>query len=586
MKHPLTGLRVGAMLLFLIGFLSPVALTGAGAQDLTCDDFTSERAAQAVLDADPDMEETLDPDGDGIACNHEEDASDDGAADDEEDAAADEEATEAADEEDATDDSGSGDADAYLEDVADTASAWSDSLEEILDIDPLRADVTDDEVETINDILTAFADAPSTAADFEAPEGLEDVQSAFEDLADGYAEYSDAVVAWSQTDPGSDEETEAAAAAEEAIDEIDSLNDSLLTAIEDAGGSADGGSDATDDGSDSADDGSDDESDSTDGGSAEGDEYLADTQELVDEWADSYDTWVELDMVNNYPDFTDADWDTVNEIIALWSVAPDDVSSFDAPEGYEDVQAALEDLADGYFEIQDLALQWNDTEAGSDEEAELEDGLTDAVDAIPDLQDAYDTAVEDAGGSSADGSDATDDGADDGSDATDDGTDDGSDATDDGADDESDATDDGSDDGTGGDADVEAYLDDVSTNNDEWMAGATRLTELLTQEEEITDADVAEVGDIIDLWTGAPDVAAEAEVPEGIEDVQADYEEVADSFAATAEAFNAWLATESGSAESDEAWTDFIDSMTEAIPFPATSPRRSKTPANLDLHRT
>ena len=67
-------------------------------------------------------------------------------------------------------------------------------------------------------------------------------------------------------------------------------------------------------------------------------------------------------------------------------------------------RSPLEDLADGYFEIQDLALAWNDTEAGSDEEAEIEDGLTDAVDAIPDLQDAYDTAVEDAGGSSADGS--------------------------------------------------------------------------------------------------------------------------------------------------------------------------------------
>ena len=119
MKHPLTGLRVGAMLLFLIGFLSPVALTGAGAQDLTCDDFTSERAAQAVLDADPDMEETLDPDGDGIACNHEEDASDDAAADEEDDAAADEE------DDSSADDSGSGDADAYLEDVATTASSWS-----------------------------------------------------------------------------------------------------------------------------------------------------------------------------------------------------------------------------------------------------------------------------------------------------------------------------------------------------------------------------------------------------------------------------------------------------------------------------
>ncbi len=531
MKHPLTGLRVGAVLLFLVGFLSPVMSTGAGAQDLTCDDFTSERAAQAVLDADPDMEDSLDPDGDGIACNHEEDASDGTAADDEEDAAADEE------DDTAADDSGSEDTDAYLSDVADTAASWSESLDDLLDIDPIRADVTDAEADDIIAILDVFLAAPDTAADFDAPEGLEDVQDTFEDLADGYADYAQAVIDWSNTDAGSDEEADAEDAAADALDAVQSLNDDLAAAIEDAGGST-------------ADGGSDDESDSTDGNGGEADEYLADAQELVDEWADALDTWNDLDMIENYPDFTDDDWDTVNDAIALWAAAPDDAASFDVPDGYEDVQSALEDLADGYFDIQDLALVWNDTAAGSDEEADAEDDLADAVDAIADLEDDYDTAVEDAGGSSADGSDARDDESD-------------------AADDEADATDDESDGGNGGNADVADYLDDVSSHNDDLMAGAARMTGLLTQEDELTDDDISEIGDIIDSWAAAPDEAADLDVPDGMEDVQADYEDVADAFATAADNFNAWLATDSGSDESDDAWADFTDSLIEATSLSA-----------------
>jgi len=40
----------------------------AGGNALDCPDFTSQRAAQAVLDADPRDPHWLDDDGDGVAC--------------------------------------------------------------------------------------------------------------------------------------------------------------------------------------------------------------------------------------------------------------------------------------------------------------------------------------------------------------------------------------------------------------------------------------------------------------------------------------------------------------------------------------
>ena len=562
MKHPLSRLRVGVVLLFLFGILSPVAIAGVGAQDLTCDDFTSERAAQAVLDADPDMAETLDPDGDGIACNHEEDASDDGAADaaDDEADATDDEADAADDEADAADDgTGGGDADAYLGDVADQAAEWSDSLDELLDIDPLQLDLPQEDVDAINAIITDFLEAPDVAAEFEVPEGLEDVQTAFEDLADGYADIADTLIEWSETEIDSPEEADAEDAYADALDAVADLNDDLTTAIEDAGGSTADGSDdtadATDDEEDATDDAADDGSDDGTGGDAES--YLADITEVADAWEEGFTTLEDLNPLGG--GLSDAEADEVIEIFDTFQTAPDTAAEFEAPEGLEDVQAAFEDLADGYADIGLAFSDWAATDAGSAEEADAEDAYDEAMDAVIDLQDEFALAVEDAGGAS----DGADDGASDESDATDDGADDEADATDD-------AADDGSDDGSGGDAEVTEYLEAVADHNTELIDGATRLIEILGAEE-ITDADRDDLAALLALWAEAPDVAAGVDVPDGMEDVQAEYEDVADAYATTADNFNAWLETDpEDEAASDEAWTAFTDSLAEATELSAT----------------
>jgi hypothetical protein len=251
--------------------------------------------------------------------------------------------------------------------------------------------------------------------------------------------------------------------------------------------------------------------------------------------------------------------DEVDDVIAIveeFTAAPDVAAEFEAPDGLEDVQDAFEALADGYAEVATTFTDWLDTDAGSDEEADAEDAYNEALDAVIDLQDDFDAAVEDAGGSS-DGSD----GRDDEEDATDDSADDSTgDAADDGSTDDEDATDD--DGGSGGDAD--AYLEDVRTHADELVAGADRLIEILSSDE-VTDADREDLAAILELWADAPDVAADMDVPDGMEEVQEAYEETADAYATVVDNFDAWLATDAETTESEEAFQEFIDSLTEAM---------------------
>lgn len=65
------------------------------AQDLNCDDFTTQEEAQAVLDADPSDPNGLDADDDGIACEDLPSGDTDDGTDDTDDGAAEEEDTDA-----------------------------------------------------------------------------------------------------------------------------------------------------------------------------------------------------------------------------------------------------------------------------------------------------------------------------------------------------------------------------------------------------------------------------------------------------------------------------------------------------------
>ncbi|HYJ12543.1 MAG TPA: hypothetical protein VEW66_03070, partial [Thermomicrobiales bacterium] len=65
-------------------------------------------------------------------------------------------------------------------------------------------------------------------------------------------------------------------------------------------------------------------------------------------------------------------------------------------------------------------------------------------------------------------------------------------------------------------------------------------------------------------WIGAPEVAAELDVPDGMEDVQAAFEDYATSISDMGLNFTTYLGSEADSPESEEALTAFRDSMTQA----------------------
>ncbi len=558
MKRPLAGLRLGVILLFMLGFLSPVASMGAGAQELTCDDFNSERAAQAVLDADPEMEDALDPDGNGVACDHEEDASDDGGSsrDDEEDA------TDEEDDDSSDDGSASGDGEAYLADIQGELDTLAEQFDRFLEIDATIADATDAEaqemVEEINDLAAEWVEYPDVAAEFEAPSGYEDVEDAYLDLADIVGEAGEAWETYWAIPAEDDEEEEIAfdafneafIGAQDQLDVVQDLVDDFGGAApsDDATDDEDATDDATDE-EDATDDESDDSGDDTEDPAGD-DEYLVAVQDELDTLVDESDRIVEILELAEAGDATSAEVEEINDIFASWVEYPDVAADLEAPRGFEDVEDAYLDLADSVGETGEAWEVYWGLEAGDPDEEDALADFEDSFDTTLDLIDEVQDLVDDAGGS-APSDDATDD-----EDATDDATDE-EDAADDTAD-ESDDSDDGAD---GGDA--QDYLDEVTEQSEEWNDSIIRFNEIL-QAGEFSDAEITEITEIVTVWLGAPAIAAEADVPAGMEDVQDAYEAYADSLAEAGTNFTLWLSAESGSAESEDALDDFAASIADS----------------------
>lgn len=489
MKKQVTGLRLGVLLLFIIGLMSPIASAGVGAQDLTCDDFTSTRAAQAVLDADPSLEDALDPDGDGIACNEDESSTD-----------ATEEATQD------TDNGSSDDADAYLADIQDEVDSLQESADRFLEIDALGADATPDDVDELNQIAADWIDYPDVAAQFEAPTGLEDVQDAYLGIADTFSEAGQLWEEyWAIPAENDDEEKVALDAFNEVF--IDGQNQ--IADINDLIAEAGGSGTKTDDNTPAATD----------------DEYLSAVQDELTSLDESVTRFNEIYDLGS--DATADDIDEINQIASDWSDYPDVAAELVAPDEFADVEDAYLNLADTFAEAGDAwAEYWALPSGDADEEdvlATFQDTLASAQDQITEVQDL----IDEAGGSSTNNR---------------------------GGDDETPVA----------DGDTQAYLDEVSTNADDWNASIARFTEIIALGADATDQDTAEVGDILDTWASAPDVAAELEAPAGLEDVQAAYEDYADELAAASAAFQEWLGTEADSPEETAAFDDFIAAIGNA----------------------
>ena len=366
MKRPSAGLRLGVILLFLIGLLAPVTATGAGAQIFNCEDLTATQA-QALLDADPDLEELLDPDGDGEACNHDEGTA---TADDEPVASDDDYVAAVQDELDYL----GGTFDRFLE-LNDEAGATSDEDELVAIIDEA------------NSIAAEWVDYPDVAADLVAPSEFSDIENAYLDLADLVGESGELWEEyWALPSGDPDEDAALESFNDTFIDAQDQL-DAVQTLVDDAGGSS---TTTTEDPTEEP----------ANGGDAEA--YLTDVQDEIDTIADEAgDLATILDVQADDPaNVTDEDVDFFNETMTRWSTYPDDVAAeLVAPEGLEDVEDAYLDLADS---VAETSLLWDDylsTDAGTAEEEDAFDALVDGIDSIQTQVDDVQSLIDEAGGS-------------------------------------------------------------------------------------------------------------------------------------------------------------------------------------------
>ncbi len=365
MKRPAAGLRLGVILLFVLGLLSPVAATGAGAQVFNCEDLTATQA-QALLDADPDLEDTLDPDGDGEACNHDEDVataeSDDRSASDDDFVAA---------VQDELDFLG-GTFDRFLE-LNEEAGATSDE-DELADI-----------VDEVNAIAADWVEYPDVAADLEAPREFSDIEDAYLDLADLVGESGELWEEYWALPAGDPDEDAALDDFNDAFIGAQDQLDAVQTLVDDAGGSG-----TTTDPTEEP----------VNGGDA--DAYLADVQDEIDTLGDeAAELAVILETQADDPaDVTQADIDFFNETMTKWSTYPDVAADLVAPDGLEDVEDAYLDLADTAAEV---SLAWDDylgARAGSSAETRAFDTLVDGVTSVQTQVDDVQDLIDEAGGAS------------------------------------------------------------------------------------------------------------------------------------------------------------------------------------------
>ncbi len=536
MRKRLPGLRLAVLLLFMVGMLSPFAAIGAGAQDLTCDQFNSQRAAQAVLEADPSLEDSLDADGDGVACNEDEPV--DEPTDDPTEEPTDDPTEEP-----------SGDDDAYLADIQDEVDAVVESFDRQVEITTTFADASSAEqpdlILELEDLAAGWAEYPDVAAEFEAPAGLEDVEDAYLDFADLVGETGENWLIWwdipvddPEEDPALDDFTDALDAAYAAADDV-------TAAIEDVGGSTGLSDDPTEEPTDDPTEEPTD--DPTEEPSADGDAYVEDVQAELDDLQEQVDRFLQLDALG--ADATQDEIDELNDIAAGWVEYPDVAAELVAPEGFEDIEDAYLDLADTVGEAGELwEVFWAIDPNLDDEEAvaleEFNAVFADFQDGIVEVQDLLD----DAGGSTGPNDDPTEE-------PTDDPTEEPSD----------DPTEEPTDDPTeepSGDADE--YLETVSDTAADWQDSIDRFSEIIGLGAEATEDDNAELADILITWSEAPDVAAEVEAPAGLEDIQAAYEDFADELAAASDAIVEYLATDLDSPEADAAFDDFITAIENA----------------------
>lgn len=551
MKTKTSVFRLAVILLFLLGVMNPLATTGAGAaaQAVRCDDFSTREEAQNALDDDPNTAETLDEDGDGIACEdlptEAEATSDDGVrsedvqlpgGDDDATEEATEEPTEdaTAEDEEPTEDAtaenepSGGDVDEYVTTVQDEADSLQTSVDRFIEIDdeaaadPTRAELRD-LADEANEIAATWAEYPDVAAEITAtaPDGVEDIDAAYQDLAETTGQTGDDWAVYWETPEDTPEEDEAFDAFTESFATMQDQLDELNLLLEEGAATPDATPEGTPETSD------------------DGDAYIATIQDEVDAIETSWEDFsAALDVAADESNSETEREDAIDEFTTIaegWSEYPEVAAEIEAPEGFEEIDEAYQDLAADVGEMGDNWALFLETEPDTPEADEAEDAFSESVENVQSGIDDLNTLLEDAGT----GGDAT-------AEATEDATEE--------------PTEDATEEPSG---DADEYLTAVRDNSDELSESIDRFNEIVAAGD-FTDEQVTEVGEILALWAEAPDAAAELDAPTEFSEIDDTYVELTEELASASESFAAYGQADADSPEADEALRDFQDALENA----------------------
>lgn len=554
MKTRLAVFRLGVILLVLLGMMSPLVTLGAGAQTVTCEDFSTREEAQAALEEDPDTAPTLDEDGDEIACEslptsgeladddrvNLEDVQLPGGDDDPTEEAtedATEEPTEEATEEPTRDDSG-GDVDDYLATIQDEVDSLQESVDRFIEIDELAAagDVTDAELEDladeVNEIAESWAEYPDVAAEITAtaPDDVEEVTSAYQDLAETTGEAGEEWAVYWDTPSNSAEEEEALEAFNVTFITMQGQLGELSLLLGDDPDDATATPEATLEAT----------PEESDGTSEDGEAYIATIQDEVDFLQTSVDDFTAAidtarDDASSDTEYDEA-IDELNAIAEDWSEYPDVAAGIDAPDGFEEIDEAYQDLA---IEVGEMGENWMlfwEADRDSPEEAEAEEAFTENFDNVQDGIDDLNALLDAMTGGDEATAEATGEPPDE---ATEEPTED--------------ATEEPS-------GEVDAYLTAVRDHADELSGSIDRFNEIVMAGE-FTDEEIAVFAEILEVWAEAPDIAAEIDAPSAFSEIADAYLELAEELATAAESFAEFSQAEPDSPESRAAFQDFQDAV-------------------------
>jgi len=426
MKTTIAVFRLGVILLVLMGMMGPLLTPRAGAQTVTCEDFSTREEAQEALEEDPNTAAALDEDGDEIACetlptsgeladddrvkpedvhlpggddDPTEEATQEGAGDPTEAATEEptEDPTDEATEEATGDDSGE-DVDDYLATIQDEVDALQESVDRFIEIDEIAAagDVTRAELEDlaveVNEIAATWADYPEVAAEITAtaPDGVEEIDADYQVLAETTGQAGEEWAVYWDTPSNSPEEEEALNTFNETFttmqDQLDELNLLLGGAPEDAtatpGGTLEASPEATLEATPEA------SPVESDGISGDGEAYIATIQDEVDSLQANMDDFVAAIDVARDDASSDTEYneaiDELNAIAEDWSEYPNVAAGIEAPDGFEEVDEAYQDLAIEVGEMGDNWMLYWEADPNSPEETEAEEAFTENFDNVQD----------------------------------------------------------------------------------------------------------------------------------------------------------------------------------------------------------